>query len=458
MSSLTSSSLLEENQEEDASSIKWHTLNILSNESQGPKSTRRRSRKWSQTEDELLRRMVEEEIIMEGGNMETFLFERVRMGFWLNVSNAVNENNVTNEYKSRDSCRNRWMQHLQHNNLRQDRMSEKEIYLILLAIDRLKTKYNNSLPRHTWKKLSLAFPGRNEVDIKNAYQSFQRQKIVAHDLGDNLDKSKLRPRDINNSNNEIDFWANDDDTLWLKLSNAMKENDRIQSQYVNKKRRRLNTIETEQNAYEKKKRKRTEELLLNIAEDAIHHLTRESSSSSNSSNNSTMTTETTTNDTYGESNEMDLDDLIGMQPLSNLRIYARKLGIKLKHTSKVMVVGDICKAIYENNELLDNMMKLLNENNVLDSSINEHTFTIIEENHQQQQEEEQSNDNSGGEKNNTTATSTTISVTMSPTKPVKKRSTNRKNAGNKDDRKKNHGNIVVIETDDQNLNRLIRRV
>ena len=59
MSSLTSSSLLEENQEEDASSIKWHTLNILSNESQGPKSTRRRSRKWSQTEDELLRRMVE---------------------------------------------------------------------------------------------------------------------------------------------------------------------------------------------------------------------------------------------------------------------------------------------------------------------------------------------------------------------------------------------------------------
>ena len=130
MSSLTSSSLLEENQEEDASSIKWHTLKILSNESQGPKSTRRRSRKWSQTEDELLRRMVEEEIIMEGGNMETFLFERVRMGFWLNVSNAVNENNVTNEYKSRDSCRNRWMQHLQHNNLRQDRMSEKEIYLI----------------------------------------------------------------------------------------------------------------------------------------------------------------------------------------------------------------------------------------------------------------------------------------------------------------------------------------
>ena len=197
---------------------------------------------------------------------------------------------------------------------------------------------------------------------------------------------------------------------------------------------------------------------MNIAEDAIHHLTRESSSSSNSSNNSTMTTETTTNDTYGESNEMDLDDLIGMQPLSNLRIYARKLGIKLKHTSKVMVVGDICKAIYENNELLDNMMKLLNENNVLDSSINEHTFTIIEENHQQQQEEEQSNDNSGGGKYNTTATSTTISVTMLPTKPVKKRSTNRKNAGNKDDRKKNHGNIVVIETDDQNLNRLIRRV
>ena len=47
---------------------------------------------------------------------------------------------------------------------------------------------------------------------------------------------------------------------------------------------------------------------------------------------------------------------------------------------------------------------------------------------------------------------------MLPTKPVKKRSTNRKNAGNKDDRKKNHGNIVVIETDDQNLNRLIRRV
>ena len=52
----------------------------------------------------------------------------------------------------------------------------------------------------------------------------------------------------------------------------------------------------------------------------------------------------------------------------------------------VIRVDEICKAIYQSNELLENIMKLLNENNTSKFSRNEHTFTIIEKQQQQLQQ------------------------------------------------------------------------
>ena len=74
------------------------------------------------------------------------------------------------------------------------------------------------------------------------------------------------------------------------------------------------------------------------------------------------------------SNEIDVDELIGVQPLSKLREYARGLGIKLTGRTKAAVVKELCVAIYQNSELLDDVIKALNDS----SNANGHTFTVID--------------------------------------------------------------------------------
>ena len=388
---MTSTAILASDQD-DYTRIQWRTLDVLSNQIPGPKSKKRRSRKWNEVDDELLKKMVEKEVESEGMDMNTFQFGRVKHSFWTNISNGVNEKKTESERKSRDSCRMRWTQYLQHTDLREDCMSEEEIYLVLLAIERIKLRHSvdhessNSLPNKTWEKLSLIFPGRSELDLKNAYHSFQRQKLVANDLGDTLDKSKLRPEpsntslslatvgdDSNNNDNKSnDFWGNDDEALWLQIANAMEENDKIYEKYekyVDKKRARINEVKNNKRNNMIKKRKRQEQLLLNLAEGAMNYFRNDTSN-----NNNTVNLE----------NEIDLDDLIRMQSLSNLKSYARKLGIKLKSTNKASVVEIICKTIYQNNNMLEEMMKLLNEDTASDFSRDGHTYTIIDDEQEQQ--------------------------------------------------------------------------
>jgi hypothetical protein len=412
---MMSSTVITVSDQDDSACIKWHTLGVLSNQIPGPKSKKRRSRKWNKVDDKLLKKMVEKEVEIEGMDINTFQFGRVKHSFWTNISNGVNENKIESKHKSRDSCRMRWTQYLQHTDLREDCMSEEEIYLVLLAIERIKLRHSvdyetsNSLPNKTWEKLSLIFPGRSELDIKNAYHSFQRQKLVAHDLGDTLDKSKLRPEpsdgmlslaivgdDCNNSNKKSNgFWENDDETLWLNIVNAMEENDKLYEKYekyVNKKRARMNEVKNNKRNNMVKKRKRQEQLLLNLAEGAINYFRNDVSDNNN---------------TVNLDNEIDLDDLIRTQSLSNLKSYARTLGIQLKSTNKASTVEVICKAIYQNDNMLQKMMKLLNENSASDFSANEHTYTIIDEEKEQHISMHQSRIASGG---------SNVSISVSPNK------------------------------------------
>ena len=80
--------------QDDSACIKWHTLGVLSNQIPGPKSKKRRSRKWNKVDDELLKKMVEKEIEIEGMDINTFQFGRVKHSFWTNISNGVNENKI----------------------------------------------------------------------------------------------------------------------------------------------------------------------------------------------------------------------------------------------------------------------------------------------------------------------------------------------------------------------------
>ena len=113
------------------------------------------------------------------------------------------------------------------------------------------------------------------------------------------------------------------------------------------------------------------------------------------------------NNTVNLDNEIDLDDLIRTQSLSNLKSYARKLGIQLKSTNKTSTVEVICKAIYQNDNMLQKMMKLLNENSASDFSANEHTYTIIDEEQEQHISMHQSRIASGG---------SNVSISVSPNK------------------------------------------
>ena len=54
--------------------IQWCTLDVLSNQVPGPKSKKRRSRKWNEVDDELLKKMVQKEVESEGMDMSTFRF------------------------------------------------------------------------------------------------------------------------------------------------------------------------------------------------------------------------------------------------------------------------------------------------------------------------------------------------------------------------------------------------
>ena len=66
-------------------------------------------------------------------------------------------------------------------------MTEKELYLILLAVTKMKGDCLNeansyatgtSLPVITWKKLSLIFPGRSELDIKKCIPQFPETQVL----------------------------------------------------------------------------------------------------------------------------------------------------------------------------------------------------------------------------------------------------------------------------------------
>ena len=80
-----------------------------------------------------------------------------------------------------------------------------------------------SLPVITWKKLSLIFPGRSELDIKNAYHSFQRHKLLKSSKWEMvLEDSNPKPL-VGNDEPDYQFWQKDDDELWNIMENLIKK-------------------------------------------------------------------------------------------------------------------------------------------------------------------------------------------------------------------------------------------
>ena len=347
---------------------KYFTLDLSLK--RGPVSKRRVSRKWTAADDKVLM----EAITTEAGGVagvKDLLFRRAKHSFWLNVANAVNSKIKSARKKTPDSCRTRWKDHLQFAK-RSDCVTEKELYLILLAVTKMKGDCLNdanryatgtSLPVITWKKLSLIFPGRSELDIKNAYHSFQRHKFLKSNNWEIvLEDSNPKPL-VENNAPDYQFWQKGDDELWTIMQNLMKKNDDLQESYNTRKRSFQNEVEQDQIRSELTKKRRREVLLMNVASDALESFRKEEMNSNIDESLSTV-----------NPNEIDVDELIGVQPLSKLREYARGLGIKLTGRTKAAVVKELCVAIYQNSELLDDVIKALNDS----SNANGHTFTVID--------------------------------------------------------------------------------
>ena len=72
-----------------------------------------------------------------------------------------------------------------------------------------------------------------------------------------------------------------------------------------------------------------------------------------------------------------------MQSLSNLKVMPENLVLN-KSTNKASAVEIICKTIYQNNNMLEEMMKLLNEDTASDFLQDGHTYTIIDDEQEQQ--------------------------------------------------------------------------
>ena len=347
---------------------KYFTLNLSFK--RGPVSKKRVSRKWTGADDKVLM----EAITIEAGGVagvKDLLFRRAKHSFWLNVANTVNSKIKSATQKNPDSCRTRWKDHLQLAK-RSDCVTEKELYLILLAVTKMKGDCLNeansyatgtSLPVITWKKLSLIFPGRSELDIKNAYHSFQRHKLLKSSKWEMvLEDSNPKPL-VGNDEPDYQFWQKDDDELWNIMENLIKKNDHLQESYNTRKRSFQNEVEQDQIRSELTKKRRREVLLMDLASDALESFREEEMNSDIGESLSTV-----------NSNEIDVDELIGVQPLSKLREYARGLGIKLTGRTKAAVVKELCVAIYQNSELLDDVIKALNDS----SNANGHTFTVID--------------------------------------------------------------------------------
>ena len=177
-----------------------------------------------------------------------------------------------------------------------------------------------------------------------------------------LEDSNPKPL-VGNDEPDYQFWQKDDDELWNIMENLIKKNDHLQESYNTRKRLFQNEVEQDQIQSEQTKKRRREVLLMDLASDALESFREEEMNSDIGESLSTV-----------NSNEIDVDELIGVQPLSKLREYARGLGIKLTGRTKAAVVKELCVAIYQNSELLDDVIKALNDS----SNANGHTFTVID--------------------------------------------------------------------------------
>ena len=177
-----------------------------------------------------------------------------------------------------------------------------------------------------------------------------------------LEDSNPKPL-VGNDEPDYQFWQKGDDELWTIMENLMKKNDHLQESYNTRKRLFQNEVEQDQIQSEQTKKRRREVLLMDLASDALESFREEEMNSDIDESLSTV-----------NSNEIDVDELIGVQPLSKLREYARGLGIKLTGRTKAAVVKELCVAIYQNSKLLDDVIKALNDS----SNANGHTFTVID--------------------------------------------------------------------------------
>lgn len=293
------------------------------------------SKAWNAHDDNLLLHAVRNECIDKNSG------EVQAHGAWARVAQIIKNSGKATTERTQMACRARYVEHLRPG-LRTDKMSHREKYTLLLALEKINEKAGLPItrqpPQGTWSRLVGVFPGRTQLDLRNVFNILNRKPKS----GKKRTSTRFDYRIV--AEREYDPWGTDDE-IWSRLSAKLSHVDAALEEKKRVKRRERMDKRNQRLRTRRRARQSDEAMSEDTLQQIYHNFERDHIETGRS-----------------EYTDVDLEDLLWLETHVQLQQYARALRVKIrKSNNKDDIVLSIYNAIILDETKIRALMNMINE-------------------------------------------------------------------------------------------------